>query len=170
MNVPVRQEGDRERLDALVMREKNAKQRDRLRAARLALDGKEALAIAGMLGRSRRFVQEWVYAYRDGGIEAIKPGKSSGRPPKLAREKEQAFKARMLGGVSEADGGVCTLRGVEAMKILEKEFGVHYTLDGVYDLLHRLRLSCLVPRPRHRKNEAQVMRQWLDSAPLLSTR
>jgi transposase len=154
----------------LIAREKNAKQRDRLRAARLALDGKEALVIAGMLGRSRRFVQEWVYAYRDGGIDAIKPGKSGGRPPKLPRQKEQAFKARMLGGVTAADGGVCTLRGVEAMKILEKEFGVRYTLDGVYDLLHRLRLSCLVPRPRHRKNEEQVMRQWLDSAPLLSTR
>jgi transposase len=170
MNVAVRQEGDLERLDGLIAREKNAKQRDRLRAARLALDGKEALAIAVMLGRSRRFVQEWVYAYRDGGIEAIKPGQSSGRPPKLPREKEQAFKARMLGGVTEADGGVCTLRGVEAMKILEKEFAVRYTLDGVYDLLHRLRLSCLVPRPRHRKNDPQVMQQWLDSAPLLSTR
>ena len=170
MNVAVRQEGDRERLDGLIAREKNAKQRDRLRAARLALDGKEALAIAGMLGRSRRFVQEWVYAYRDGGIDAIKPGQSGGRPPKLAREKEQAFKARMLGGVTAADGGVCTLRGLEAMKILEQEFGVRYTLDGVYDLLHRLRLSCLVPRPRHRKNDPQVMRQWLDSAPFLSAR
>jgi hypothetical protein len=77
MNVPVRQEGDCERLDALITREKNAKQRDRLRAARLALDGKQALEIAGMLGRSRRFVQEWVYAYRDGGIESIKPGKKA---------------------------------------------------------------------------------------------
>ena len=99
MNVVVRQEGDLERLDGLITREQNARQRDRLRAVRLALDGKETLAIAGMLGRARRFVQEWVYAYRDGGIDAIKPGKSGGRPPKLAREKEQAFKARMLGGV-----------------------------------------------------------------------
>ena len=170
MHVAVRQAGDRDRLDELIRRQKDAKQRDRLRAARMALDGKEALEIATMLGRSRRFVQAWVYAYREGGIEAIRPGQSGGRPPKLAREKEQAFKARMLGGVTAADGGVCTLRGVEAMKILEKEFGVRYTLDGVYDLLHRLKLSCLVPRPRHRKNDPQVMRQWLDDAPLLSKR
>ena len=59
----------------------------------------------------------------------------------------------MLGGATEADGGVCSLRGVDAVRILEAEFGVRYTLDGVYDLLHRLRLSCLVPRPRHRKND-----------------
>lgn len=168
MKVTVCREGDRERLDALIGREKVAVQRDRLRSARLALDGREALEIAATLGRSRRFVQEWAYAYRDGGVEAIRPGKSSGRPTKLPREREQAFRARMLGGVTEADGGVCSLRGVDAMKILEKEFGVRYTLDGVYDLLHRLKLSCLVPRPRHRKNDPQVMRQWLEDAPLLS--
>jgi transposase len=168
MKLTVRQEGDLERLDALIAREKDAMQRDRLRAARLALDGEEALAAAATLGRSRRFVQEWAYTYRDGGVEAIRPGRSGGRPTKLPREKEQAFRERMLGGVTGADGGVCSLRGVDAMRILEQEFGARYTLDGVYDLLHRLRLSCLVPRPRHRKNDPHVMQQWLDDAPLLS--
>lgn len=168
MKLTVRRDGDLARLDALIGAEKLAVQRDRLRAARLALDGGEALGIAATLGRSRRFVQEWAYAYRDGGVEAIRPGKSSGRPTKLPREREQAFRARMLAGATEADGGVCALRGADAVKILEKEFGVRYTLDGVYDLLHRLRLSCLAPRPRHRKNDPRVMREWLDGAPLLS--
>ena len=168
MKVTVRREGDLERLDELIARERVAVQRDRLRAVRLALDGVEALQIAATLSRSRRFVQEWAYAYRDGGVEAIEPGKSSGRPTKLPREREQAFRARMLGGATEADGGVCSLRGVDALKILEAEFGARYTLDGVYDLLHRLKLSCLVPRPRHRKNDPQVMQQWLEGAPLLS--
>jgi transposase len=168
LKVTIRKEGDRELLDAVIAGEKDATQRDRLRAVRLALDGEQAVEIAVMLGRSRRFVQEWAYAYRDGGIEAVRPGKSSGRPPHLPRDKEQAFRARVLAGPAEADGGVCTLRGVDAMRILEKEFGVRYSLDGVYDLLHRLRLSCLVPRPRHRKNDPEAMRQWLESAPLLS--
>jgi transposase len=168
MEVTVRRDGDIERLDELIAREKVAVQRDRLRAVRLALDGGQASGIAATLSRSRRFVQEWAYAYRDGGVEAIRPGKSSGRPTKLPREREQAFRARVLGGATEADGGVCSLRGVDALKILEAEFGARYTLDGVYDLLHRLKLSCLVPRPRHRKNDPQVMRQWLEEAPLLS--
>lgn len=170
MEIIVRQEGDRERLDHLIASEKLAVQRDGLRAVRLALDGKEAVEIAATLSRSRRFVQEWAYAYRDGGMEAIQPGKSSGRPTKLPRDKEQAFRTRMLGGPTQADGGVCTLRGIDAMRILEKEFGVRHTLDGVYDLLERLRLSCLVPRPGHRKNDPQVMQQWLDNAPLLSSK
>jgi hypothetical protein len=38
----------------------------------------------------------------------------------------------------------------------------------VYDLLHRLGLSCLVPRPRHRKNDPEQMQHWVKNAPLLS--
>jgi transposase len=131
MDVAVGQEGDTERLETLIRREKKAVQRDRLRAVRLALDGKETLEIARSLGRSRRFVQNWVYAYRDGGIEALRPGKSGGRPTKLPREKEHLFKQRIKVGPTEADGGVCTLRGEDIRRILEREFGVSYTLDGI---------------------------------------
>jgi transposase len=120
------------------------------------------------LGRSRHFVQQWVYAYRDGGIETLRPRPHSGRPPTLPRDQERRFKERLLAGPTETDQ-VCSLRGHEAVQILEQEFGVHYTLGGVYDLLHRLGLVCLKPRPRHRKNDPQVMQQWIDEAPLLST-
>jgi transposase len=168
MDVKVFKEGDERRLEEHIGKERDALQRDRLRAVLLALQGKQALQIVEALRRSRRSVQTWVYAYRDGGIEALQPGKSTGRPAKLPRDREQAFKERIKAGPTEADGGVCVLRGEDARRILEREFGVAYTLQGVYDLLNRLNLSCLVPRPRHRKNEPEKMRQWLDSAPLLS--
>ena len=46
---------------------------------------------------------------------------------------------------------------------------MRYTLDGVYDLLHRLRLSCLAPRPRHRKNDPAAVAAFADDrAPLSS--
>lgn len=134
----------------------------------LALRGEQAPQIAGALGRARRSVQAWVYAYRDGGIDALEPGKSTGRPVKLPRDRERAFAERVKAGPTEADGGVCVLRGEDARRILGREFGVAYTLQGVYDLLDRLNLSCLVPRPRHRKNDPRAMQQWLDGAPLLS--
>ncbi len=168
MNISLRQEGDRERLRELVDAEANARQRDRLRGVLLALEGKEAPEIAGMLGRSRRFVQAWAYAYRDGGVEAVRPRPPGRRPPRLPPEGEQAFRRRMLAGPTAADGGVCTLRGADARRILEAEFGVRYTLQGAYDLMHRLNLSCLAPRPRHRKNDPEAMRGWTEAAPLLS--
>jgi len=120
------------------------------------------------LGRSRHFVQRWAYAYRDGGLDALLARRQSGRPPMLPRDKERQFKERMLASPTTSQK-VCTLRAHEALQIIEKEFGVQYTLAGVYGLLHRLGLSCLKPRARHRKNAPQIMQEWLQKAPLLST-
>ncbi|MGZ4348712.1 MAG: helix-turn-helix domain-containing protein, partial [Gaiellaceae bacterium] len=74
---------------------------------------------------------------------------------------------RLRAGPTEADG-VCTLRARDIRRILQKEFGVEYSLAGVYDLLHRLGFSCLAPRPRHRKNDLAQMQHWIEQAPLLS--
>jgi transposase len=152
--------------------EANAKQRDRLRAVLLAAEGEEGAElegdqIAARLGRSPRFVDQWLARYRSGGLAAIKPGKAKGQPPRLPIEKQQAFKARLLAGPTEADGGVCTLRGVDAQRILAAEFGVEMGLSGVYDLMHRLNLSCLRPRPLHRKNDPKAVADWLECAPFL---
>ncbi len=149
MDVRCRDNGDRRRLVELVRSERDAKQRDRWRAALLAIEGRPEPEVRRRLGRSRRFVQRWAYAYRDGGIDA-RPRSSPRRPTKLPRERELAFNTRVEAGPTDADGGVCVLRGADARRILEREFRVRYTLVGVYDLLDRLNLSCLVPRPRHR--------------------
>lgn len=167
MHVTLHHPEDLTQLQQQSRRQRDAKQRDRYRAVLLALEGHDAPAIARTLGRSRAFVQRWVYAYRDHGFEAIAPKRQTGRPPNLPAANETPFKERFLAEPTEADG-VCTLRAKEAQRILREEFGVEYTLGGVYDLLHRLGFSCLAPRPRHRKNDPEQVRQWLDNAPLLS--
>ncbi len=167
MQVREREAGDRKRLGEAVRRERDARRRDRCRAVLLALEGREASTIAMMLGRSRRMVQEWVYAYRDGGIEAIHPPKARGRQPLLPRQREAELKARLDAGPRKEDG-VCTLRGKDVQRILQREFGVRYSLQGAYDLLHRLGYSSLRPRPRHEKNNPQAMKKFKKAAPLLS--
>ena len=169
MQVTERVVGDRQELQRRVAAEKNAKQRDRLRAVLLALEGKDAPQIARTLGRSRRFAQSWIYVYRDEGLEAVKATPQTGQPVKLSPQELQRFGARMAAGPTPADEGLCTLRGADAVRILEQEFGKSYTLSGVYKLLHRLGFSCLSPRPVHRKNDPQAMRQWLACAPFLSS-
>lgn len=169
MDIPLQNPDDVAELDRRVRGERNAKQRDRYRAVRMAIVGELTGTIMDKLGRSKNFVQRWCYAYRDGGIDAVSEKPRPGRPTKLPREQEAAFRERMLGGPTAADRGVYTLRGKDAVRILEEQFGVQYTLDGAYDLLHRLGFSCLKPRPKHRKNDPEAMQQWLDDAPLLSS-
>lgn len=170
MHITAHQESDVEQLIALIRTEKNAEQRDRLRVVQLAIAGRQTKAIERMTGRSRGFVQRWAYAYRDGGIAAVRPAQRGGSKPKLPPARQQQFVTRFAAGPTEADHGVCTLRGVDGQRILQEEFGVQYSLNGVYNLLHRHGLACLSPRPRHRKQDPEAQSQWLDSAPLLSSR
>jgi len=168
MHIREIRDGDLEKLKEKARIETNAKQRDRYRAVVLALDGWETKDIMRKLDRSKNFVQRWNYFYRDGGIEAIAAKSQSGRPTKLPRQEEAKLAQRIQDGPTDADGGVCVLRGKDVQQILDMEFGVKYTLFGVYDLMHRLGFSCLKPRPRHRKNDPEKMRVWLEEAPFLS--
>ena len=167
MNIVERNPDDLKQLQRFIRQEPRAKQRDRFRAVVLALTGHTAPQIARQLDRSRRFVQQWCYAYRDAGIAALTPRRQTGRPTALPRTKNTDFKRRLLDGPQPQDT-VCTLRGRDARRILEQEFGVHYGLSGVYALMHRLGLSCLKPRPQHRKNDPDTLKQWLEQAPFLS--
>ena len=167
MDIVLRDADDAAALTTLIRQTGNAKQRDRLRAVELAIAGESTLSIMKMLGRSRGFVQRWCYVYRDHGLDAVRAKSPPGRPTRLPRAQHGAFKQRVVVGPTDSDG-VCTLRGVDFIRILSNEFGVHYTLSGVYELLHRLNLSVLVPRPQHRKSDPQAMQQWVDDAPFLS--
>ena len=160
---------DRHRLSERIAREHNAKQRDRYRAVLLAMDGIEGDEIALRLARSPRFVDEWAARYRRGGIDALVPKRQSGRPPKLTAEQTQRLKARLDAGPRDTDG-VCTLRGRDVCRIIEREFNVVHTLGGIYDVLRRIGYSSLVPRPRHRKNDPEAMAKFKDRAPFLPGR
>lgn len=167
MQIPLHQPSDLDQLQQAIRRERAAEQRDRYRAALLAIQGEQKQAIQQTLRRSKSFVERWAYAYRDHGLPGLKARRRGGSKGRLSEADQQRFIARFTAGPTDADGGRCTLRGDDGVHILRKEFGVNYTLSGVYKLLHRHNLACLKPRPKHRKNDEQAMQQWLDEAPLL---
>jgi transposase len=151
-----------ERMDA----ETDARQRDRYRVVELALSGMQTEEIAQAVRRPRKFVQDWVYRYRDHGRQGVVAKKGLGRPPKLKAEKIESFRQRLDAGITEADG-VCTLRGQDIRRILEMEFGAVYQLSGVYEVLSRLGYSPLRPRPSHRKKDPAAQQKFKDQdAPL----
>ena len=168
MHIQERASGDVVELARRARAQRDAEQRDRYRAALLATNGLETRQIQDRLGRSRGFVQRWAYAYRDGGVGALLARPRGGSAPKLPPERQKGFIERFKAGPSESDGGVCRLGGKDAMRILQAEFGVEYSLAGAYELLHRNRLSCLRPRPRHRKSGPGAQKQWVERAPPLS--
>lgn len=168
MDVRARESGDIDRLWALIRKERDAEQRDRLLVVLHAVAGKQTLWIAEGLGRSRAFVQRWVYAYRDGGLGALKDKPCGGSKPKLPRDAHATLKARIDAGPTAKDK-VCTLRGKDVRRIIREEFNVDLSLNAVYRTLHRMGYSCLAPRPRHEKQDLAAQDEFkTQSAPLLS--
>jgi transposase len=169
MNIREREPGELNQLRQRIRKEKDADRRDRLRAVVLAIEGEEAPMIARLLGRSRRQIQDWAYAYRDGGIDAIHPPKSPGKRPRVRGEIAEKLKTRLNAGPTPEDN-VCTLRGKDVQRILREEMGVKLSLNAAYATLHRLGYSCLSPRPRHEKQDLAAQQKFKEeSAPLLST-
>src|SRR3954464_10847316 len=120
----------------------------RIQAIVLAKQGVSAPAFARALGASRRAVQSWVATYNRGGLDALPDRPHPGRAPILPRAEEGRFLER-IDAPPRPEDGICALRGSDIRRILEQEFGVRYSLDGVYKLLDRLDYSSLMPRPQH---------------------
>ena len=127
----------------------------RHQAVVLAKQGRSAPAIAQALGCSRRAVQTWVAQYNQGGISALQERPHTGRPPRLAGPDVLRFQERFEAGPTPEDG-VCTLRWRDLQRILEAEFGVTLNRQAIYDLLHRLDYSSLMPRPQHEQANPEV--------------
>jgi transposase len=127
----------------------------RLQAVLLAKRGWTASHIAASLGCSPRSVKNWVAQYNRGGIAALREGPRSGRPRRLDPVHYPRLKERIEAPPLPEDG-VCTLRAADVRRIIEQEFGVLMGRQAVYDLLHRLGLSDLMPRPYHEDSNAEV--------------
>ena len=94
MEIHEREPGGVAELERRAAAERDALRRDRYRAVLLAIEGEEAEAIAEVLGRARRSVQAWAYAYRDGGPDAVQPRpRGGGRPTRLPRAQSRCCPA-----------------------------------------------------------------------------
>ncbi len=162
MNVTAREPTDLDELRKRIRQEADAKQRGRWRAVLLALEGTPTAEIMSKLDRSRNFVQHWVYFYRDHGLERVRPKKQPGQPQRLPHSQEQAFLQRV-------NNHTQILRGRDILRVLQEEFGVVYSLNGAYELLHRLGYEPLRPRPVNPKKDPAQEEAWKRSAPLLSS-
>jgi transposase len=152
-----------QQLQKLYRSETNARLARRIQGVYLASKGLTCPQIMEITGSARRTIQQWVAKYNTGAIEALKDSPRSGAPTKLSQKQQQAFCKRIEAGQTKQDR-VSVLNGPAIKKILEQEFGVSYSLWGVYRLLHRLRFSCLCPRPQHEEVNPQAQEEFKKSS------
>ena len=127
----------------------------RYQAVVLAMQGRPAADIARCLDCSDRAVQNWVTRYNRSGPEILQEQPRSGRPPRLSGSELIRFQQRLEAGPT-AEDEMATFYGLDLKRILEVEFGVILSLQGVYDLLHRHGFSSLMPRPQHKDSDEEL--------------
>lgn len=151
-------------LQTLYRTEKIARLAQRIHGVYLASKGLTCPQIMVISGAARRTIQQWVHKYNKQGIVGLKDKLRPGTPTKLPRKKELEFQRRIEAGPTKADG-VSVLNGPVIRRILEREFGVLYSRQGLYDLLHRLGYSCLCPRPQHENANPQLQAEFKKTSP-----
>lgn len=151
-------------IEAALRKEKDAKTSRWLLGVRLMALKETPSVIGPQLGVTEQTVRNWTHRFLSGGIEALRRRKSPGHPTTLPREEEERFKERIRQGPAKEDG-IATWRGLSVIAMLQREFGVVYKLSGVYDLLHRLGFSSLMPRALHPDSSEEERERFKKNTP-----
>ena len=69
----------------------------RIRAVKRVEAGESPEVVIKTLGLTRPRIYEWIAKYREGGIEALRSSKASGRPPKLPGAALQKIYSLVVG-------------------------------------------------------------------------
>ena len=148
----------------LVRTEKDVRIRQRLRAMKFISQGQTIPQAARRMDISQRPLRKWLHCFNKHGPSGLSDGPRSGQPPKLNTKQIEKLKQRIRKGVTEQDN-VCSLRGKDLQRILQREFNSQYSLGGTYFLLHRLGFSCLCPRQQHPQADIQAQETFKKSTP-----
>jgi transposase len=148
----------------LVRTQKDGRVRQRLRAMKFILQGQTIPQVARRMDISERPLRKWTHRFNKEGPKGLLDAPRPGQPPKIKAMQIEKFKQRIRQGVTETDN-VCSLRGKDLQKILQREFNAHYSLGGTYFLLHRLGFSCLCPRQKHPQADIHKQETFKKSTP-----
>lgn len=120
-----------------------------------------AEAIMAALGLSRSTYFQWRKLYREGGPEALEVAPLPGAAPKLSDEQMGRLRGWLVGRDPrqfQFDFALWTRRIVR--ELIEKEFGIQMTPQGVGAMLHRMGLSPQRPLYRAYEQNAEAVQVW----------
>lgn len=144
-----------EELHTLYRTEMTARMARRIQAVWLARQGKTCRAIMDVTGAARRTVFDWMAKYNRGGIDELLDRPRSGRPCFLDTAQQKRLARRIEAGPKKQDV-VSVFKAAAIDELVEKEFGVLYSLRGMQALLGRLGFSYQCPRPRHENSDPEA--------------
>lgn len=134
----------------------------RIRAVKAVENGESPEVVIRTLGFSRARIYDWLAAYREGGIEALKARKASGRPPKLEGQALKWLYETVTGKSPlqfKFEFALWTRDMVR--QLIRDRFSVHLSEVSVGRLLRKLGLSPQRPLARAYQRDPDMVEKWL---------
>jgi transposase len=114
----------------------------------------EAAKIGGM---DRQTLRDWVHRFNEAGPEGLKDDWARPRPRRLS-EAQQAELARLVEtGPDHKVYGVVRWRRVDLKALIAARFGIEYHERTIGKLLKHLGFSHISARPRHPKQDGEII-------------
>jgi putative transposase len=151
-------------------REKDGRAAARMIAIANALEGMTRAEAARLAGMERQALRDAVIRYNAEGLEGLHDRPRSGPGEKLNEGQQAALVALIFAGPDlERDGtGVWRLKDLAAL--VERRFGVRYSISGLFDLLKRLGVSWMSARPQHPRADQKAQQTFKKTFPTPAAR
>lgn len=142
----------------LISKEKNARMNIRLRALSHIKNGVSRNQTAIYLNVSRSAVNKWALQFRNDGLDGLKEKPRSGRPSLLSEAQLLQFDEYVIANTIKKTGG--RLKGEFLVDYIEAEFGVVYSVDNIYRLLHKRNFVWITSRSKHPKQDEEAQNNF----------
>lgn len=134
--------------------------RRRRRGERMLRAGKTPAQVALALGVARQTAYTWKRVLDEGGVDALRAMPARGRKPRLGEPQLQSLARMLLGSPTEHRFGseLWTLKRVGTL--IEREFGIEFSLAQVWRILRGLGFSVHKPERRDTGRDGDPVRRW----------
>jgi transposase len=158
-------------LEDLFQASDDRKLRDRIQIVLMAHRGRPRHDIAQDLGIHRRSVSRWLNAYCDGGLDALRPRKAKGNPPKIPASLAEEIRAWVIDGPAKQGLDRANWTHEELADHLKKTKGIQTSRSAVQRFCQKIDIRLYRPTYRYlRGNPAQQAQAKEDIAELKKKR
>lgn len=134
----------------------------RIRAVKRVEAGESPEVVIKALGFTRTQIYEWIAKYREGGLDALRSRKASGKPPKLGGEQIQRIYKLVVGNNPQQLKFEFALWTRAMIKeLILREFRVNLSEVSVGRLLKKLGLSPQRPTHRDIQRDELAVSRWM---------
>lgn len=163
--IPLRSDISAEELRRLARKSRNSRQCRRFLSLAVVAEGGSRSQAAQTGDVTVQVIRDWVVRFNAQGPGGLIDRKSTGQPPKLNPEQQQALARRVEEGASFERDGVVRWRRSDLVAWVLKTFGVKVSETTMSNYLRRLGFSYMSGRPRSPKQDKQEIETFKKTSP-----